>query len=546
MKRKFLIISLLLTASLFTLFLSSCDIKSPIEGLEVRLNTISRTSQVSVEFVDAATGQLISTPVNISFSGTNKDNVISTDNESLTALKSENGLALFAIKDELTPDMTEPFKVILVCSANGYLSTSKAINVITTGVSKFTIIMTNVEGSLPKGVVSNQVTSGSTSSSGTTNDIEVSSGDDPSSGASAKISIPSGTKLLDADGNVLSGEIKTRVTYFNPVDDQSLGAFPGGFNVNVQRTDNSMDDGNFVTAGFVAIDMSVGNAQVENFSKDIDIDLEIPSGFVNPLNGEQLKAGDKIPVWSYNEVTGEWKEEGEVTVPAGKSANGNHRVSFKASHLSYWNLDWFYGDYCNTGVTLNFVPNSGCFNRIKVVLRNKTTGQLVTSWSENVVFSSDPSQTIMYAPRIGAITVEVYEFVDWWTNGQLLASVDVDDICANETVTINFDPADLIEVNVSLRAKCTEGDQTKSVSLNGFPVWAREYGADEWDWMYLGEIKRGKIKVCLKNNGQYYFITYYNDKWYYSENYNNGQPYTIDKTYVEYDIIDEPEICDDL
>ena len=77
------------------------------------------------------------------------------------------------------------------------------------------------------------------STTGADEDIIADSGVEPKTGASAKISIAKGTVLKDRNGNALSGEVKTRVTYFNPKDEQSLNSFPGGFAVDADGESSS-------------------------------------------------------------------------------------------------------------------------------------------------------------------------------------------------------------------------------------------------------------------------------------------------------------------
>ena len=171
-----------------------------------------------------------------------------------------------------------------------------------------------------------------------------------------------GTTFKGKDGNVLTGEVKTRVTYFSPQEEQALNSFPWGFSVNT-----GTERGSFVTAGFTAIDMTVGGTKVKNFGSGIDLAIDVPSDLINPVTGSTIVPGDIIPLWSYDEDTGDWKKEGDVTVPnaLAKNAKGKsvYKVSTTISHLSYWNLDWFH-DACYEGISINVT--GGCFPYLKI------------------------------------------------------------------------------------------------------------------------------------------------------------------------------------
>jgi hypothetical protein len=529
--------------------LSSCDVKNPTEGLEVRLKNISRTNYVTVNIVDGNSGQAITKPIKATFGGENKDKVINSANESISELTITNGIAQFAVLDNIEPTVQNPFKVILVFNDDNdeYINTSLPIRLTKSGISKFTAVLTDLNN-LPQGVVSNEEQSGTTDNNGTSEDIEVSSGKESQSNASATVKIPAGTQLLDENGNVLTGNVETRVTYYNPKNQQSLASFPGGLFVTAEQSGGQMSDGSFVTAGFVAVDMNVNGNEVEGFSKNVQIDVEVPQDLTNPETGSPVQPGDEIPLWSYNEDDGEWKFEGNTTVPNQPASGQNYKISYKkVKHLSYWNLDWFSDDYCEEGVQIDFIATSGCFDKVNARLLNQNTGEPLTYSSQTTIYGYDPTLIFQYAPLGTPITVEVYEFISYYENGELLGSINIDDICGTgEVYPLEFTPPqsnfELITVNVE--ARCNDSDNPTVVSLDGYPIYAKKDG--EWYYNYIGELQEGQMQVCLEMGAKYYFMALYKNDWYYSQNYNEGQPYTIDKTEFDFIIEDEPEICDDL
>jgi len=543
-----------------SLVFTSCDIKNPVDGLEVRIKNITRTTYVTVKILDAASGKLVEEDVTVQFTSVYKDSIVSSTNTPVTnaSLTSTQGLLSFSFADNVIPSASNPVKLNLVCTANDYLSTSKPIQIYATGTSEFEIIMTSVANT-PVGVKSNTESTGKASKTdGTSDPIVVSSGVETSSGASAGITIPSGTKLLGKDGNPLAGDVSTRVTYFNPLDESSKNAFPGGFNVTVTNENNQMQSGGFVTAGFVAVDITVGGQSVEGFSNgSLSVNMEIPQGTKNPTTGENVKVGDKIPLWSYDEDLGEWKFEQDVevttlgTVAAGLSImSGKMGVSFKGiSHLSYFNLDWFswYESTCYEGVTLRLRNLSGGCFKVKVEIIDNETNLPATYWATHIFNGMDSDDITIYN-SVGnkAVTINVRSSV---TN-DLLYSTVVNNLCENVVVDLPFTPApggyQSVTINLAITCESTSTNPT-GLSPDGFPLWAREVtenGGWNGNWFQIGAFNNGSLTYCLPLGTFYEFAVEYDGEWYFSLDYE--PPFEITTAVINYSIIDDPRICDEL
>ena len=181
------------------------------------------------------------------------------------------------------------------------------------------------------------------------------------------VKVAKGTVMRSADGTALTGKVEAKVAQFDPTKEESLAAFPGGFSasidnpekVNAAAGSKSIGGGEtkkeivFQSAGFTAIEMKVGGKKVEKFDTPISISMLIPKGTINPKTSKAVAVGDIIPIWSYDAAKDKWSYEGEGAVVNNDNktpANLNDdylEVPYKASHLSYWNLDWHYGKKCN-------------------------------------------------------------------------------------------------------------------------------------------------------------------------------------------------------
>jgi hypothetical protein len=150
MNRKLII--LFLITGLIAFLPISCDIKNPVDGLQVRIKNIPRTTTIRIQFIETNTGVVVSSPLTIKFGGKDKDKIISDVNVPITELNVKEGIAYFALKDNLTPTLNNPAEFIVIVQGTGYLSTSQTIRVTQTGSNAYLINVMKLSGTLPTGV----------------------------------------------------------------------------------------------------------------------------------------------------------------------------------------------------------------------------------------------------------------------------------------------------------------------------------------------------------------------------------------------------------
>ncbi len=505
MKNKKITLLLVALSLVFSLFVTSCDVKSPIEGVELRVNSMPRTTVVNFSVYDAATSQLINDEVKITFKGLDASKVISMTNKVLSGITTKEGIINFAISETgKIPSRQDPVNVTAVVSVNGYISSSTQLHITSPGISSYSIELANYTNT-PKGVESFE-TKGSADANGVKKDIVAKSN---SGNNKALVTIKKGTILKNGKGEVLTGEVKARVTYFDPQEEQSLNSFPGGFAVNIDGQPKT-----FISAGFVAIDMTVGNDKVESFDKNkVTVDVDVTG--VKKEDGSLVGAGDEIPLWSYNEDTGAWKREGTVVVAAtlAKSANGKTmlRATTQISHLSYWNLDW-YGDACYEGITIRFTGN--CVNELRIKGKRISDGRYFYS---GYLSGSDMNVTLLRAP---INTPSLIELWDYTVNPHVKVGEQViDNLCGDDVdFPIDYDTG-ITEITITGSVACYDDDETTVISRfypNSNAIWARKslnevpFG----NWMNLGQIVEGELSACLEIGHEYLFATYING-WVY-------------------------------
>lgn len=150
-----------------------------------------------------------------------------------------------------------------------------------------------------------------------------------SSGSTSTVSLPNGTKVKfdgsfkDANGNTYSGSVSVALfnlassnPYLNELMPGSFLATNSGGNARVMET-----------FGMVHVQLTGSSGQNLQIANGHTAEMTVP------IDATQASSSpNTIPLWSYNEDTGMWNEEGTATKV------GNTYVG-TVSHFSWWNCD---------------------------------------------------------------------------------------------------------------------------------------------------------------------------------------------------------------
>lgn len=149
------------------------------------------------------------------------------------------------------------------------------------------------------------------------------------SGTTATVSLPNGTKVKfdgsfkDANGNAYTGNVNVAMFHLKPSDQYLNELMPGSILAN-----NSAGNARIMeTFGMLHVQLTGAAGQ----------NLQIANGHTAELtvaiDAAQTSAAPAIiPLWSFNETTGIWQEEGSATKV------GNAYVG-TVNHFSWWNCD---------------------------------------------------------------------------------------------------------------------------------------------------------------------------------------------------------------
>lgn len=139
-----------------------------------------------------------------------------------------------------------------------------------------------------------------------------------------KIDMPQDGYKVDGTGAGYTGKVKSEMVYLDPNNERFSEMMPGG-DLAAVRSDNS--SAQLVSYGMTDLNMYAENGdklQLKDGSK-AKLTFPIPAGM-----GENPPAS--IPLWSFNEKTGLWEEEGSAAL------QGNVYVG-EVAHFSWVNLD---------------------------------------------------------------------------------------------------------------------------------------------------------------------------------------------------------------
>jgi hypothetical protein len=284
----------------------------------------------------------------------------------------------------------DPLDVVFVGSSPNFVSSSSLQSITSTGDYLITITLTAINAPASVPVASKSVTGSATAAGGVTNTVaDISSAtttraaDSTSNTAAVKgstaVTIPAGTQLKTSSGApAAAGDLTLTVVHFDNDTDAgvdpdfvpssgSLALFPGGLDTTIEDDDASTpESGSFSSAGFAAIELrdSAGDLITDFSGNPVTIEITIPAGTPFPAGATgaglvdtaptgTVNAGDTVPVWTYNELTGKWKPQLDpdtnlpIVATVESKADSTLFVSFKTNHLTYFNLDYWY-NYCNS------------------------------------------------------------------------------------------------------------------------------------------------------------------------------------------------------
>jgi hypothetical protein len=441
--------------------------------------------------------------VTIELAGPDKDKFYSTIGEKkLTVTK---GFVDFAIKKTDAPTVQNPLSITVIAKAPGYLRTIRTFTLTTADSTQFQA-MSMVNLAKPPAGVTIQTASVKVGANGTVAATTLAT-TPVSSQEAVNVQIPAGTLFKDKDGNVLTGTAEATLVHFDNRNPASLAAFPGGFAVGSAKDANgaNIGSGQFTTMGFLALDMTIGGKEVKNFSgAGIQISMDLNESSVNPVTGAPIAIGDSMPIWSLNETDNSWVRE-QVGVVSGTA--GNLKLVYTQKHLSYWNLDYFYGPSCNMGGTITFagIPTA---NYYYMEVLNAVTNQVVQIYHNYIYLSNGSTFNFFRAPDF-PVYIKLYSGTAYYCKGAYLGKSNTFSLCGAGTATFvlgaGTPPAPTLTTTVSAVGTCAS--KPGIAIYPNVTVYYHEVGGSGCNyWSFGGTMLRGQYITTVFQAGKTYDI----------------------------------------
>ncbi len=145
--------------------------------------------------------------------------------------------------------------------------------------------------------------------------------------------------LVTGAGVAVTGAVQIAIT---PVDvtQNAAGGFPGGFR-GLAQNGTATPIVSYGTAEFV---LTAGGQNVQ-VAPGKSATIELPLYASKQLNGTLLALGDTTPLWSLDESTGVWVQEGAGTVVASTISPSGFALRATVNHFSWWNSDAGFDPY---------------------------------------------------------------------------------------------------------------------------------------------------------------------------------------------------------
>jgi len=514
MKTKYFVAALVIACAgiLAASVITGC--RKPNEDITWSVDTDVFKSPILVRFVNANNASATQ-PDNFTVTITGKDADKVIMGSGGTDFKTANGLLPLALSPSANPTPDNPVIFNVYAKIPGFAPVSQTFTVTSDTIPVDHVIMALEYAHPADGTAVLQKSTSLTA--GVSGATTLTTSPEGSMTESATITIPEGTQMLDGNHTLINASsLKSDIVHFGTATQSSMLAFPGGFNpVNVERNGQNYKDVTFKTGGFLSIKMSAGNSDVKFFSKPITVQAQLNNELINPETDQPVQVGDTIPIWSMNEETGQWKYE--ATATAALDGAGKMSIQFQATHLSCWNIDWWFYSSCRNALRVNVhITQPGFRPQYELVLvdaNGQYLGGLYTdaTWGTVATLYDGMSTVIPVVPNIGRAKIVVYTRRGDPTSK--IAETEFFNPCSKRTVDVTINvpgQPERVNVNLFIQAKCTN---KKIVANVGTWVYLYKLNAYWWNWQVI-YISRGQATFQLENGATYFVTTYYNGGYF--------------------------------
>ncbi|MDZ7876282.1 MAG: hypothetical protein U5L45_01355 [Saprospiraceae bacterium] len=351
-------LAVLASTIILALCVVACSTSDLTKDLTLDVGSDVLVNSFSVQINDVANESLIPPDATVTIEGRDKDKIFSIlGSKSIPVVA---GIIALATKKVDAPSASQTLEFTVVVNAPNYAESRKSY--VLNGVENEELQANRIamlnKTALPAGASTNNTSFASTAGSGTVKTVTFSSDLTNGKTEKADAKIYAGTKIFAKDGSEIVGEVKSSMVHFDSKNESSFEMFPGGLmpsSVKDAATGQDLGAGVIMPLSWYSLDMNVGDKTVDHFGKALDMSTNINLNTMNPFEGRKVQAGDEVTIMSRDKDGDQWVKESVATV---QNINGQLRVNYKQSHLSFWCVTFFQKAQCYTDIkVISSLPN---------------------------------------------------------------------------------------------------------------------------------------------------------------------------------------------
>lgn len=516
--------------------------ENPLDGFQLLFKDPIEKSKLEIRF-SSASGKLPD-DIRLTIAGKDADKIVTNLNTKNFKINKE-GVIFLAVNPDVSPSAEEPVTFTVVAEAEGFTKLIKEFTFTGAVNQTYSPRFYNIANP-PVGVSANQFKLTANANGETVKAYSLKS--EPAiKQENALVTVQQGTFFLNTQKQPITGEIDFVIHHFdnrsgtsylpedglarNPVDKNNAG-LPDAFNFSQ-------------VAGFASIQVSSNRQEVaRSFSKPIIVTFELNPGTVNPDTKAVIKAGDLIPLISYNTYTGIWKIEGNSTVVKNAST-GKLQCAAEISSPAYWINGWPRW-LCKQGPSFTVKSNFKDVDLLYYgVLVNTKTGNTIATYYLNL--NNNAVFRLSNLPKVtDPVSLKLYNYNHIYGGDRTKTIAESGNISICENKSFNLDVTSLPvpqAIELEFKITCPKG---KKLDENAIPSQMKtqfsEPGKNQWVNMPTITKNVRVAKTYLIRMGQKYDLRASTDggvNWPYKQN-----NYLIDKRRWAFEILgDELGYC---
>ncbi len=311
----------------------------------------------------------------------------------------------------------------------------------------------------------------------------------------ATISLPANGIVVQSSNVAFSSTVNIAMSWIDPTEVDLLHKMPG----DLRGIDENGAEKIMQTYGMLMVELT------SNSGDKLQIATGKKAGLKFPLPQKMLStAPATIPLWSFNETNGLWKQEGIAT------KSGNTYIA-EVGHFSCWNTDFPYTNAATFNAT--FIDQNG--NPLKWTRVDVTDA--TSNYTGAYGYTDETGFAQGRVPENMALTAHLYKYYSMCATSNLLGNLNMGPFGANTdnslgTKTINIPVITTYTATITGILKDCSG----SPAPNGKLVVTYTYGLGNYlDYKYVTSDASGnfslQIEMCSASKAINYYAADAND-----------------------------------